>query len=111
MCRNPSAVVHCDVAVHLEILGSAMFGRRRIGQSVEEAGSVDLLLPHAVYGTWQRELRRRENRGKDICHKQVLRANATCVLYVSGPGKYHRITRAAEVRADALAPLEGSIAR
>src|SRR5689334_8539647 len=96
---DPAIMVKRAIAEHLEVLRVALLPRFGVSKTVHHADAFDRLLRDAV------EFRR----GDEIDHVVELVADAALVLDASGPRDDHWIARAAEVRSDLLAPLEGGI--
>src|SRR5262245_62351736 len=106
---DPAIMVKRAIAEHLEVLRVALLLRFGVSKTVHHADAFDRLLRDAV------EFRRGgnacclQNRGDEIDHVVELVADAAFVLDACRPRDDHWIARAAEVRSDLLAPVEGGI--
>ena len=87
-----------------------MLGRRRVGERLRRSHAVHRLLLDPVHRRRHRDPRDVEDGRRDVDDVRELRAEPAGVGDARRPVDHHRVPRAAQVRADLLAPLERGVA-
>ncbi len=88
-----------------------MLRRAGIGERRRERRAMHRLLLDTVDRRWRRDTRDVKDRRRHVDHVRELRSDATAVGHTGRPPHDERVPRAAEMRADLLAPLERRVAR
>ena len=108
---QPAVGVDGPVAHDLEVLDIVSARRLGIGKCVHHAHPFDRLLWRAIHDFRLRQLRRFQNRRRNVDDMMELRAHLAFCLDALGPMNHHPVAGAAETGGDLLGPRKRRIAR